>query len=357
MPTKPNTALLNVAFTDARITELGLLRQTVAEQIGVNRNTVRRWLNGQVKWVHMTNLRLLAKVLRCEPEDLILKSDDEVFTTRQEQKEAASLIQNSELVPTLTSSGDFRLLESLLKACLQPNLDPKVLGRLYTQISYSLMNQRKMDESREYAYKAQKIAVETGSAEIRCMANCLLAFLEFSTGDRTRAREMFERNIIDSSGLEDKTCNSRDIFGLGLTQMVLGENDDAERSMHQSIALRSAMEPDKKNQSFLALAWSYLSTLQCKMGKFEEAGKSIRHAARYAETLDFREIIRYARLNEAIVSAFAGEVDTARSQMDEWLNRYSPKNMEDYIKVIAICRKMGEHDMASSFEEKMKEMA
>ena len=67
-------ALLTLNATALRncVAERGLRQWWLAEQLGVDRRTVLRWINGQVRSIPPERARDLAQVLGCRLEDLLL---------------------------------------------------------------------------------------------------------------------------------------------------------------------------------------------------------------------------------------------------------------------------------------------
>ena len=122
---------INITFLENRICELDLKQWWVAENIGVDRKTLARWLSGKVKNIKRDNLLALAHTLECEIDDLILKSDTLVVSSRAEQSEAAKRIVEDKLLEILTPSGDWPLLESIVKSTMEPGLSKHLLGKLY----------------------------------------------------------------------------------------------------------------------------------------------------------------------------------------------------------------------------------
>ena len=49
-------APVDIAYLGSRMVEKGYNRSTLARKIGVNRNTIRRWLNGEVRYALMKNI-------------------------------------------------------------------------------------------------------------------------------------------------------------------------------------------------------------------------------------------------------------------------------------------------------------
>src|SRR5215471_5282281 len=100
-----DTRLLNVAFFTDRIRDLQIKQWWLAEQIGVDKKTVARWLSGRVKRIDPENLQRTARFLKCHPEDLILSEHAEAFATRTDLIAAARHIQRESLADTLAPSG------------------------------------------------------------------------------------------------------------------------------------------------------------------------------------------------------------------------------------------------------------
>lgn len=66
------TLTLNSAWLRNRVAELGLKQWWLAEQIGVDKKTVIRWLHGHVRSIQHSNATALAGVLGCRLSDLEL---------------------------------------------------------------------------------------------------------------------------------------------------------------------------------------------------------------------------------------------------------------------------------------------
>src|SRR5262245_25127078 len=121
---------LNVLFLHDRISQLGLKQWWIADQIGVHRKTLTRWVTGTVGRIQPENLERLAQCLQCSAADLVLR-DGEVLATKAEALEAARLIEREALIETLGPLGQWRMLEVLIRATLQPEIPLSTLGQLY----------------------------------------------------------------------------------------------------------------------------------------------------------------------------------------------------------------------------------
>ncbi len=146
-------------FLQARVLELNLKQWWLAEQVGVDRKTVTRWLNGQVQQIQPENARALAQVLGCLVTDLCNAGAELELATSEDQKNAAQHLQtNSSLVDKLGPMGEWPLIESLLKATLVPELPLATLGDLYAQLTVASWRQNKMSQAEAYNEQTLSIA-------------------------------------------------------------------------------------------------------------------------------------------------------------------------------------------------------
>src|SRR3954471_5490054 len=125
---------LNGAWLRNRVAELGLKHWWLAEQLGVDRKTVQRWLNGPVRTIRAENARALAGVLGCRVEALLLHDEAAGLATPDDQAHAATLLAAGRLIERLGPVGDWDVIESLIKATVVPQLPLHVLATLYDQL-------------------------------------------------------------------------------------------------------------------------------------------------------------------------------------------------------------------------------
>mgnify|MGYP003394845959 CR=1 FL=1 len=123
--------------------ELGLKQWWLAEQVGVDRKTVMRWLQGQVKSVQSENIEALCRVLSCNTSDLCLENAADQLASIDDQKQAAQLLAQSSLIEKLGPIGEWNVIESLLKATIVPGLPINTLGDLYNQLTIASWRQSK----------------------------------------------------------------------------------------------------------------------------------------------------------------------------------------------------------------------
>lgn len=62
--------LLNSIFLKNKLVENGIKQWWLAEQVGVDRKTVVRWVQGKVKSIQSENAEALCKILNCSLDNL-----------------------------------------------------------------------------------------------------------------------------------------------------------------------------------------------------------------------------------------------------------------------------------------------
>ena len=115
------SVLINATYFRNRLSELGLKQWWIADQIGVDRKTVSRWLQGQVRSAQIDNVRRLCEVLACQLNDIVLDNEADSFATVEDQKTAANIMLNSSLIEKLGAIGEWDAIEGLLRSCLIPS--------------------------------------------------------------------------------------------------------------------------------------------------------------------------------------------------------------------------------------------
>lgn len=173
---------LNSAFLKNRVSELGLKQWWLAEQVGVDRKTVIRWLQGKVRSIRIENAQRLAEILECRVQDLCHDNEADQLASPEDQKIAAQLLASSSLFDKLGPVGEWNVIESLLKATIVPRLPRLVLGDLYNQLTVASWRQSKIDSAQIYNRKALDIALACGDRRIEAEARLSQANLFYWRG-------------------------------------------------------------------------------------------------------------------------------------------------------------------------------
>tara|TARA_R110002072_G_scaffold534_2_gene3611 strand:+ start:145415 stop:146536 length:1122 start_codon:yes stop_codon:yes gene_type:complete len=251
--------LLNLVFFDNRFRELELKQWWLAVEIGVDRKTVGRWLTGQTKRIRKDNLKKLSEILECIEEDLILKDEASQFASASEQKEAAKLIEQDNLLEILTPTGKWPLLAGLIKASMEPNLPVSLLGQLYNFLCICAWRQSDLDKAELYLKKAIEVTRKTEHKSVIARTKLNEATLASFRGNNDQAIEGYLYCVDNKKYLEDEGVYASALSNLGC---VYQESGDLAKSIEfQLRAINEFIEQAKPlnlSIAYIGLCDAYL---------------------------------------------------------------------------------------------------
>jgi tetratricopeptide (TPR) repeat protein len=310
---REDTVRLNGPAVAKRVAELEIKQWWLARMIGVDRKTVSRWLTGKVKRIARENARRLAEHLQCDVEDLTVSDEADVLATREEQRRAATLLQERDLLQLLSPSDDFALAERLIKAVLQPDLPLPDLGRLYNLLSVAAWRQGHYDEGRAHAERAREIARRAGDRTIEWRARLSLATVASFVGDPAEATAEYERCV----ARPENFGSERDRAGTHTNlAMVYREAGRLEEALGQQWLSIRAFEPLGLPFN-LALAWTGLGIIRIERGDLAEAREAMTEARTLGTAAGAARVVVTADVYLAEIASLEGETLEARRRLDE----------------------------------------
>lgn len=306
--------LLNHIFLKNRIAELGVKQWWLAEQIGVDRKTVVRWVQGQVKSIQSGNAEKLAKILDCKLEDLTANNLAEQLATIEDQKAAAALLTTSSLIDKLGPVGEWNVIESLLKAVIVPNLPLNILGGLYSQLTIASWRQSKIDQAAVYNSKAEEIAIKTGDKEL--LAAVLLSKANICSwrGEIRQSVATYRLCVNLKSYIEARALGSV-YSNLGAVLYESGNLAEGELYIRMSISIFD--EVGKSTN--LSIARCHLARVLLKKLDLNSAYYEALASIQFAKQDDYYRGLAMGKLILAEVSAIRGEEAEAKKLVSEAL--------------------------------------
>lgn len=215
---EPDSVLLNIAYVERRFRELDLKQWWVAEQIGVNRQTVMRWFTGQVKRARTENVQRLAECLACPVDVLIAAKETDVFATSRDQKDAAELIIDEDLYNLCRKERKLALLESIARSVLAPNLPLGRLAELYLLLSYTRISLHEFQDGLDFAERALSTARKIGDESMAARAQSRKASALFNMGRLEEARHLHSA-CYDQMGEVDLAAKKVILVNVGIYLM------------------------------------------------------------------------------------------------------------------------------------------
>jgi tetratricopeptide (TPR) repeat protein len=345
-----NDLILNSVFLKNRVAELEIKQWWLAEQVGVDRKTVTRWLQGRVRAIQRANAEALAQVLDCQLNDLILESETDQLATADDQKNAAALIASSSLIEKLGPIGEWNVIEGLLKATIVPGLPLNILGELYNQLTVASWRQSKIDQAELYNARAEEIAIRSGDKAV--LAGALLSKANlFSWRGRTAHAIRTYRECLALEKFIAKRTLGATYSNLGAVLYETGHLDEGETLIMKSIEI---FENHGKPMN-LSIAWGHISIVCLELGDLARAEDACRKAIEFAAQDDYRRGEQMELLVQAEISARMNRAEDARAALQKGLEGFARLGIEEglnYEFAGRISRLIGDKSQAQAYLRK-----
>ncbi len=291
--------------TDIRLLDHDALRVAVdrkqlkqwwlAEQIGVSRFTVLRWLNGKIKHIRAENLERLAVLLDCAPKELEI--DDRLFphSLTDRRRRCAIEIIDHDLAEILRKAGCFELYETIVKSLDLESVSSHHQFDAYYTLSSALINQAKFDEATRVGLKASSLAQVTRNNEHQIKALGLLVVCHSALGDFAQA----QNEMAAIQGFRDRVAPE-----LFVREQARGLQTYAMmKAYDRAIELFDAMADDfvryVSDQSAHAIAFYTVGNCYFQLSKYREAERYYQKG--YAAAVSFPAMLLECQIGLARV--------------------------------------------------------
>ncbi len=335
---------LDTGFLRRRFKDRGLKQWWVAERVGVDRRTVRRWLQGKVRACHPVNLVALARVLGCREGDLILNRPEDRLATLEDQKNAARAILTSRAMEKLGPLGEWGALEAMLKACVVETLPLRILGRIYLQLCIACWRQGKLKSAEAYAWKAEGIARRCRDRAGLGGSLNSLANLRWWQGRSREAIRMYRACLSMGKALDPKVAASA-CSNYGAVLWELGESEKAFRLQRRALAMFGACgQPMNRSIAHAQLALNHL-----ERGDLAAGAPHVHASRREAQRDEYRRGLCLADLLEADLLAQDGRRKQALQRARAALKGFSAVGIREgfnYLLAAKVSRFAGDHGQA-----------
>ena len=316
-------AQIDIAALDNRIRELQLKRWWIAEQIGVDRKTITRWLTGHTRRIHRDNLDRLAAILECMPDDLVAPSDD--VASPSDQHHAAQLIEQENLLEILTPGGKWPLLEELIKATMRPDLPKPLLGQLYNYLSIAAWRRSQLDKAESYCMRAKTIGEETGFKAVQARARLNEATILSFRGQVEASLAAYKDCVEQKEYAEDEMVYASALSNLG---SVYHEYGDLQASlMYQDRAIAAFEDLDKPVN--LSIAWIARAAVLVEAKEWNLAEEAVAKSFHYVELGKWERGVGDAGLVKAALCAGRQDAAGCRAAIDAALAQFQKLGIDE----------------------------
>ncbi|MGZ3786714.1 MAG: helix-turn-helix domain-containing protein [Bdellovibrio sp.] len=321
---KSSEFILNSIFLKNRIAELGIKQWWLAEQVGVDRKTVTRWVQGKVRAIQVSNAEALAKILNCSLKDLILENEADQLATPEDQRNAASLIAASSLIEKLGPIGEWNVIEGLLKATIVPNLPLNVLGELYNQLTVASWRQSKIDQADIYNKKAEEIANKCGDKCVLASALLSKANIFSWRGKTSKAIQTYKECLKLERFIEQRTVGST-YSNLGAVLYECGDLDAGKFYQEKAIEIFNF----HGKPTNLSIAWCHLAFIYLEKEQIALASDTCEKSISFAIRDDYRRGIQMGELIKAEIFARKGQATEAITKLNHGLEGFAKLGIEE----------------------------
>jgi len=316
--------LLNSSYLKNRVVELGLKQWWLAEQVGVDRKTVIRWIQGQVKSVQAENIEALCRILNCKISDLCLENAADQLASVDDQKQAAQLLAQSSLIEKLGPIGEWDVIESLLKAIIVPGLPLNVLGDLYNQLTVASWRQSKIGQADLYNQKALDIASKCNDRTVLAHAKLSQANIFSRRGKTKKAIEAY-KEIIELKDFIDEKALGATYSNLGGVLYESGDLKQGEEYQKKALALFLI----RGNPTNHSISHTHLAIIYLKMDDLDRAQIECDKAIQFAKAGNYRRGLFFGDLIQAEILAHKGKNESALELVKKSLSDFSDAKIEE----------------------------
>ena len=319
-----DTITLNSAWLRNRVAELRLKQWWLAEQAGVDRKTVVRWLHGHVRSIRVDNARVLAGILDCRVDDLTLPEERAELATEADQARAAELLASGALIDRLGPVGDWDVIETLIKAIAVPQLPAHVLATLYNQLCVACWRQSKLGPAQTYNDAALALAERCGDKTLTAAALQSRANLQHWRGECGLAQQTYRQCLALAPYLDEMAlANTHNNYGASLY-----ETGELEAG-HAELLLAMAPMRLRGTPMQLSIARSHFAILALRGDDVQAAHEHALWSETHAERAGYRRGVAMAALLRADVSARRGETADALDRLADGRRRFAELRIEE----------------------------
>ncbi len=289
---------LNATALRNRVAQLGLRQWWLAEQLGVDRRTVLRWVNGQVRSIAPDRAEALAGVLGCPVTELLLHEPTTQLASPDDQRRAGQALAASQLLDRLGPVGEWDVAEQLIRAAAVPDLPVDVLGRLHHQLSVACWRQDKLAEAAAHNAAALDLATRCGDRALLADALGSRANLSFWRGDLGEATARWERALALSPWLTPRQRGALH-SNLGAARV---DTRQPEAGRQHLLAALACFEQDGTPMNH-AIPHGNLALLALQEGDTAALADHSQRARQHAQRADYRRGLAFSDLLDAVATA------------------------------------------------------
>jgi tetratricopeptide (TPR) repeat protein len=338
---RTDTVRLDAHFVARRVEVLGVKQWWLARMIGVDRKTVGRWLSGKAKRIGRRNAEKLAANLECSLDDITVPDGVDAYATREEQRAAAALLREKDLLQILSPSDNWALAERVIKATMHPDLPLRDLGQLYNLLSIAAWRQGNYDEGAAHAERARETGEKLGDAAIVLNATQNLATVDSLLGRNVRALEGYEKCLSRPEYFDTKRDHAKALSNVAMVYRDFARFGESVAAQAKAIKMFEELALPFN----LAIAWLGIGDVLTELGYFSGARAAVEKARRYAAEAGYEKALVTLLFYLGDVACLQGDLGAARELVEagvDGLQKYEVYDLACHEIAARFYRRAGE---------------
>jgi tetratricopeptide (TPR) repeat protein len=312
---RQDTVMLDTHALVERFEARSIKQWLLARELSVHPRTVSRWLMGKVRRISRENLERLAAALSCKPDDILAPEGAEVYATREEQRRAATLISESDLLHILSPTENWKLVERLIKATLEPDLPLYELGRLYNLLSIAAWRQANYEEARRHAERALEIGEQLSLSAVRLKALFNIATIDSFEGDSRAALAGYIACLEEPAHFERERDYGSALANLSMTYRDFARFEEALDAQDKAVEIFRRL----KMNFNLAISYTMYTLIYLELGLLDAAMAAIEASRECAREAGFSRQLVQLEIHLAEIEAARGESSAAIERIERAL--------------------------------------
>ena len=228
---KKSRLAIDSASLKKAVEESAYSLEDISSEVGVSLNTLKRWLNGNIKSIKKENLVKLSQILQVPEKSLLISSEDAIADVNTEQYD--------ELFIDLFHLNKWDSIKMLIDSMLSTSLDNGIVVRFYQYLALTAILKTDFDVARMYAKKIEKVEKEE-----KRISNLIEAFVSVLEGEWEKSGEIFK-----SVERKDDTTGALSLVFESLYERLASTDEKAYELLNQS---ESFFETKEQNSVFSA---------------------------------------------------------------------------------------------------------
>ena len=244
---------------------MNISQNQLAQIIEVDSNTLRRWINGDIKRVKTINAQKIAEAIKVELSEILEDAD---ISLEKKKLKTVDLGHENAVLIDLLAMDKWKNLDLFFTAFLSPILPIKTLASINSYLAFISLIKQSLDKLEVRSKLSMELAVKASNENLQGRSISLMAAHHFLNG-RVEKGEMM---MLEAIELVDTARDMSMITHfLSFFYLIIGRYEEA---IHYSVVSKRASEQLKntrEKETMMTLYHSVMSMIYSYQGQIDKA--------------------------------------------------------------------------------------